>query len=239
MPTEHQTSTISRRRVAQGAAWAVPVIAVGAAAPNAAASPCTETHTYDWSIYTSGTYTTTINAAGATTTMTITSNQPRGNVGSPSNNLRVWNGPDGGFPSTAKYLEVALRADSTTTKFSQTVTFTFSSPVTNLTVTLADIDSSGGTSTPAFQEGVYITSAASFTTSVPSGSTLSGTGTQTDPWIAQLGYSVPATSDSGNAFAYFAGPVTSFSVTLFDVIDPISSSSGHSIDVFNMTFVGC
>lgn len=233
MTNDQASTTISRRHVAQGAAWSVPVIAVGAAAPNAAASPCQELKTVVWSNYT-GTYPTVVTVAG-TTTMAITSTLPRGNVSGPVNNLRVANGPDGGFPSTQDYLEIALPATNNNQLFTQTVTFTFSAPVTNLTVTLGDIDSAG--SLNVFQEAVYL-SPGGFTTNFV-GSTLTGTGTLADPWLATDGVSVPGTSGSGNVIVTYPGPITSFSVTMFDPYDPAGSSSGHSIDVFDMTFVGC
>jgi hypothetical protein len=42
MTQDNQTPTVRRRTIAQGAAWAVPVITVGAAAPAMAASPPNE-----------------------------------------------------------------------------------------------------------------------------------------------------------------------------------------------------
>lgn len=54
MSTGAQSSSITRRRLAAGAAWATPTLVVGAAAPATAASPCPAVaYTLDWDVDTS------------------------------------------------------------------------------------------------------------------------------------------------------------------------------------------
>lgn len=221
------STTVSRRRVAHGAAWAVPIIAVGAAAPAMAASPCPG-FAITWTGFATGAVppqprpSTPTGAPSMSWAASGTTSWP--------GNLRVNNTPDGGL--STPYLEIGLPGGGT---FNQTVTFTLDAPVTNLTVTIGDIDSSGG-ATPSFHEGVYLTPG--FTTDFR-GALLSGTGLAGDPWQGPLGTSIGAGSNAGNAVVTYAGPIASFSLTLLDLIPSIAAAGGHSIDFFALTFDYC
>lgn len=223
------STPVSRRRIAQGAAWVVPTVIVGAAAPVAAESPC-PTYTIDWAQFTNGTYpagtATTTPARTPPLTMTWASAGP--------GFVKVSSGTDGGI--TGSYLEIGVPGGGT---FTETVTFTLSAPVYNLKLIVGDIDSQGGAS-PVFQESAYLTwlTPPAF---VPGsvGSNLTGSGTAADPWVGASGVSVPGSSGAGNATVTFPGPITSFSLSIKDVIASATGAGGHSIDLFALNFEYC
>lgn len=216
------TKAISRRTIVRGAVWSVPVIAVAATAPLATASGCV-IKVIDWNTFSSGTTvtpSTVLSAAGSDVTARLTSS---GTTSAPFN-LVVTSGPDGGI--SGNYVNIALPGPGSR---SQTVTVTFSRPVTDVSFTVGDIDAQG----TLFQESVYL-APESFTV-LSQGSTLTGSGTAADPWVAAAGVSVPPSSSSGNAAVMYAGPIQSFSITLLDHV-PATSTSSHSIDLFNISF---
>lgn len=232
-------SPVARRRVAQGAAWVVPVIVVAAAAPMAAASPCSESHTFSWGSFvpnvpaaptapnTGG----TIASNSGANIMTVSTNRT---TGMPNNNLRVSTAADAGFPGGTPYLEIAMPLGVVGS--SQTVTFSFSAPVSNLSFTIGDIDSDGGAVLPWYHEGVYMGTAP---TTAVLGAAITGTGTSAaTAWHGPLGTSIGAGSSAGNVTLTYAGPLTTLTLTLVDLITS-TIGAGHSVDVFNLTYVGC
>lgn len=68
MTIEQQSGTIPRRQVVRGAAWAVPVVAVAAAAPRAAASPCASEPCLTTAVTNFGTSSSATNGWSLTTT---------------------------------------------------------------------------------------------------------------------------------------------------------------------------
>ncbi len=154
----------SRRAVTRAAAWTVPVIAVAAAAPAYAASPCdAKDVTMDWGntaqyktpTIDSGTYTIPDpDGAGPGQGLTLTvettflgSNTKLGNQsGNVNDNLLVTTNVGGSSASSLiLHQSPKVNADKTTgpsgNANKSVTTFTFSRPVTNLSFTLRDIDS--------------------------------------------------------------------------------------------------
>ena len=149
----------TRRTVARGAAWSVPVVVVGAAAPVAAASPCPPWHyvlawadpgttTYDRDSATSATATVTSLDAGApavTVTLSAVATEPS-KLDVRFDNLEVNGTPVGG---TTEYGLVVRQVEPRAADGSppgpgarQELTFAFDQSVSNLSFTVTDIDSS-------------------------------------------------------------------------------------------------
>lgn len=227
------STTLSRRRLAQGAAWTLPAVAAAAAAPAMAASlPCPPVSTLDWSIQPHGPSMNGVSVI-ATTPVTTPVTPPisvtisaTGDITGPDN-LVVMDGPDGGLPAGQDYLNVGFGGDCTC---QQVVSFTFSAPVYNLTFTLGDIDSYSGN---VFQEAAWLTPGFAISNQ---GASVSGLGTATNPFTATLGLNVPPESSAGNVTVLYPGPVTVVQLTMLDVFPVDAGASGHSLDVFNMTF---
>lgn len=195
---QQQTGT-TRRTVSKGALWSVPIVSIATAAPSAAASPSCAPGVVDWDALATGTLVgqTTVNGTTLTVTSTVSNDR----------NLRVTAGPQGGI--SQKYLAFSF-SPNVAARDTQTITFTFSRPVTNVSFTLLDLETVGtGTSgTTGFREGFSLSSG--FTVR-SRGSRVTGSGTAADPFT-NTGSALP-TETAGNVGISYAGPLTSFSIT--------------------------
>lgn len=161
---------ISRRTLAKGAAWSVPVIAASAAAPAYAASPCDGAcYTYDLGQHAAGTDangltgTATSSTCNRNTVVTTTLNKGgtpgtvSGTTGSSGKYSSTYNGkidyraeqtawpandpyPISGLSATDPGLVLNTGYNTTTT-----VTFRFPAPVTSASLTILDITRSNST----------------------------------------------------------------------------------------------
>ncbi|MEI2776298.1 MAG: hypothetical protein V9G19_10085 [Tetrasphaera sp.] len=198
---------VSRRGLARGAAWTVPVVAVAAAAPVRAASQL-RCGVLDWDSFAAGVVptaplATTVPGVTATPVVSYSSGTAPG-----SNSGKVMAGPTGGV--SGNYYRIGI--DNVKPNDIVTVTFTFSQPVTDLNFTMTDIDTHHVEGqNKGWQNMVYVSPAP--TTSSPAGNIL-GAGTATSPWHANAPYDAADTDGSDNVSVVYAGPITTVSITL-------------------------
>lgn len=242
----------SRRSVAGGLAWAVPVIAVGAAAPRAAASPCNpQAYTIAWDGAGGTTYSRTGNQSGTATadpdgagpvapitlsmSSTFTGTMASGNESGLTNqNFRVSAAEVGGLGTPGlQFEQTHTNARNTTPpqrNARQTVTFTFSEPVVGLTFTMTDIDTLNGD----FSDRVELSGTYTYAHST---TRTTGAGTQASPFRNTQNGDVANTQNFGNVQITYPGPVTSFSMTYWNAITSYSGVDRNQIvTIADMTF---
>ena len=244
---------LTRRRIAQGVAWAAPAVLLSAPARAIAASCQPQTLTTDWSSsaytrtsQTQATYQTTL-ADGHTETISFASTfsgnlQPGDPVAGLTTNLSARQGTYGGTTQSVIQIQ-QTNATLTGNKWSyasggsrtdrQEIVITFDVPVTDLQFTITDIDS-GGLGT--FWDKVEITGAA-YTYSIASSAQVVGNGSQASPFSPPT--SSQPVADSGgtaNVTITMAGPVTSFTLTYWNgvALSP-GQISRHGIYLTNFT----
>lgn len=133
MPSSAPSSSVSRRSVVKGAAWAVPAIVVAAPVPAFAASPCTPTTALD--DLTPGTTpgTITFQPSGVTATLTFSSSTPGGGTGATGEVAATSTTP------SWNYIELEMTRRLRQGSYVE-LTITLSQPVEGLSFTLHDID---------------------------------------------------------------------------------------------------
>ena len=205
----------------KAATWAVPTVAITTAAPAYASSQCLpETYAAPFTL---GKYDqatgkgTATTPNGATLSYTVTTSTT-GNIIIQAPNLSVYAPPTGFFNGLGDLREdgLQLQQKGGTGRYSdrQSVTVTFAQPVTNLTLTIADLDRTGGTSgTGAYKDAVTITPSPSF---VRHGSTI-GAGTATSPITTTGTSAVNSDTPSARATITLAGPLTSFTLDFWSL----------------------
>jgi hypothetical protein len=191
----------TRRAVVRAGVWTIPVVAATAAAPAFAASPCA-TDTAVWSSgWTNGAgkiVSGTSRVVGhATVTMSYS-----GDV-SAANNATVYTaGQTGGVSNALRFWDQNNKANT-----AQTVTIQFDKTVTNVSLTLLDVDSA----TNSFYDQVAVTPAG-FT--AVKGSQVIGTGTAADPFNGSTtNTAVAGTSTNGNVQLTWAAGLTQITFT--------------------------
>ncbi len=238
----------SRRSVAAGLAWAVPVIAVGAAAPRAAASPCNpQRYVIDWSGSSGTTYTRASSTAGLATvdpdgagpvlpvTMAIAttfvgSMQAGSETGS-NDNLRISTGQVGatGKPGLTFHQTLTGSYGGTPPQRGarQLVTFTFSEPVVGLSFKITDIDSNRGD----FDDRIELSG--SFGYAIANTYRLAGAGSAASPF-APTSSNRPVGTDSsdGNVTITYPGPITTFTMTYWNAVTSYSGVDRDQVVTF-------
>ncbi len=241
----------TRRSVALGAAWAVPTIAVGAAAPAMAASlpPCGIGAAVNYTMYYPSTVGTTMSATGDTFSpagcpvdLSAFTNTKTGTVTrNTTYNLKTYEtAGDFGQSSTpslsTKWIE--LYQSGAASGAYQEVVYVFSQPIYNVSFQVGDIDSDylGGTA-GRYQDQVVVnpgaTGGAAFTATPVDPSFLAGAGTNTVNSVqaaTNAGGTTPAGGPweqpltSTRALVTFnaAGPLTSITIR-YSNINPLSS----------------
>lgn len=195
------------RRIAVGGAvvWSTPMLQSVASAQ--ALPSCGFPKTLDWDTLPTNSIFTSTSVLGTTVSMAISGVT---NTTLLPDNGRILNTQAGGQVPTQKHLrfEMTPDNDSATNGSRQTITFTFSQPVTNVSFRFFDIDNLND----AWGDRIVInTTPFTFSTA---GSTVIGAGTNTNRFRnSQASNNLPATSDDGNVQVSFAGPLTSFSFT--------------------------
>lgn len=236
----------SRRAVASALAWSVPVVAVGAAAPRAAASPCPpQAYTLDWSQSTGTVYTRSSSQSGTAVvdpdgagpvapvtlsiSSTLTGAMSTGNEsGTQNQNLRVSPTTVGGTSSRGLQLEQTVtgsRSSAPGRSARQTVTFTFSEPIRDLRFTMTDIDATQG-------DFIDMVELSPGFTSAYDDRYLRGNGTQASPLRPVYWGDRPTSSNLGNATITYAGPLTSFTIVYWNAESQFSNADRNQIVTF-------
>ena len=255
--TEAQGLRASRRNVVRGAAWSVPVIAVATAAPAFAASPCDPrtNQVLAWDSTTTTNWTRTNSRSGSA------SYDPDGNGAIPALTLSVSTGYTGNmrpgyeFPNNRQNPSLRVSTpvgglsasglalyQSTTSTSPQgrneigTYTFTFSRPVTNLRLTLTDIDSAFGD----FWDVVEL-SAGYTVTNQGSGLVVDNGGpggTQRFYRNTNNGSVDNETGNAGNLGLQYAGPISTFTVSYWNGASQFSDDvdTDQVVYISDMTF---
>lgn len=151
-----------------------------------------------------------------------------------SDNLTVQNGPHGAI--NQRYLKLNQVPAQNSTNNGQTVRFTFSPAVTNLEVTLTDLDnsSSGWGDRVVMLEG-------GFASTAPPGSSVEGSG------IVIFGFlyfpfensanntNHPDTSPGGNIVLRYTGPITTFGLRYYNAAN--TGGANQRIGISDITFL--
>ncbi|WP_188778004.1 hypothetical protein [Marmoricola endophyticus] len=211
-------------------------MATVAAAPVFAASPQCQRQTVNWATYAPNSQQgATVTATGAQAAPISVTTNGTGNT-TAANNLTARNTQQG---AVTGYLALTLPAGTSQV---QTVTFTFSSAVTDLRFSLLDIDSASsttnGTTTVAYYDSVQPSTGFTFTR--PTGSTVTGSGTAAAPFIQPNNNTpVDPSSNAGNVDLVYAGPTTSVSIRYAQ--QGGSNSTVPVIGISNLSFLrsGC
>ncbi len=246
-------AALTRRSLARGAAWSVPVIAVAAAVPAFAASPCVTTFSYmlDWGNNAKTTYVAPI-GTGATKVGTASALAPTGSAAAPvgvtftstyvtnnstdrraSDNLTVPSTTNiGGLGANVQGLLVAHASTSSSRDgFRQQVVIHFDRSVSDLTFVITDVDSRDG----GWYDQIELTGTRTGTYNTR---TLTGSGTTADPWRnSSNNNSIGNTSSDGNVAIAYSTPVTDITLTFW------SSENGSNqlirLTDFAFTAAGC
>lgn len=248
------TRAVSRRALTKGIAWSVPTVVASVAAPAYAASCSPVSTTTPWTsanyvrtAETAGTYTVPDpDGTGPGTGMTVKVSSAFGNntkagnqAGTTNYNLRGITASRGGMTDTLALHQSpksnAAKTNTATPANSQTVTFTFSKPVTGLSFTIADIDSAARdfrdqvtvsgvvVSTPT--DSLYVQSSGGTATSISTNSRIDDA------------------SDAGNVKFTVSGTVTSITITYYNTTsasDPwIDGDQGVYISPLAFTYNPC
>ncbi|HSF97982.1 MAG TPA: hypothetical protein VLA55_04760 [Ornithinibacter sp.] len=217
--------SITRRTVSAGAAWAVPVIAMAAAAPAMATSQCVVTTNFD--DLTVGTRPTMLTFLPSSVTAVVTYTST-GNGGDDTPGDTGLVAATSTSPSW-NYLEIEM-LEPLTTNDSVTVTITFSAPVENLTFKLHDIDGLAN----QWRDTVRIDTAGF--TSVR-GANIIGTGVTGDPFRNQTEVDNPIETGVADVTLTWAGPVDAVTFTYLAGIS--GSSDNQHIGLGDISFTDC
>lgn len=241
----------------RGAVWATPLVAVAAAAPAYAASPCSTRYSYtlDWptgytrASATSGTA--TISGTGGTAvTMTLASTSVGANVPDAIRNLDV--PPNTGTPTTIDPVVTSLggRTGERGVRLQQTspagranrqvLTMSFSRPVSGLTFFITDIDT---ITNPAYSDRVELIGRTAQGASVAFGQTLdgiTGSGTEASPWLRSADQNVPENNAGAQVQVAFAAgaAVSTLEMTYWSAT---GTTQYHRVFIGRMSFtaLGC
>lgn len=244
---------ISRRTFARTTAWAVPTVAIGAAAPALAASSCPPiaykfdlNSSFTRSSNTSATLT-TADPAGApkpvtmTVTAAYTGNMKSGSetVGEANTNLTIQTGNVGGYSTGALTIAQTLTGSPSNYQRNALGTYTFSFTsggkpltVTGLSFTITDIDSTSGDfiDTVELTPGFTITNRSAALTG---GAVL---GNPIKPTSANAPQGIDAAG--GNLSVTYAGPLTGFTMTYWNSMSSFSGvDRDQTVFLTNVSFM--
>lgn len=247
--SELTESRPSRRAVTRAAAWTVPVIAVATTVPAYAAS-CAPV-TVSAANATGGNrvsnveYAVTFNAgtgASPTNVMTVKATYDSGMLvrddgpNGANDNFTIQN-PVGGLTTYGLVMAQRLASRTSNTGVYGHYTFTFTKPVTGLTFTLTDIDSTTGD----FWDAVWLSPGFSTPRLAPG---MTGAGTQADPIRQSNGNTAVnnASGTNGNATITYPGTISSFTVNYSNAqTGRITADPDQVVTIanFNFSFQPC
>lgn len=244
---------ISRRTFARTTAWAVPTVAIGAAAPALAASSCPPiAYTFDYSsTFTRASDTsaslTTIDPTGAPKPVTMTVNaaytggMASGSETRANDNLTINTGTVGGYNTGALTITQTLTGNHSNYQRSAYGTYTFSFTsggkpvtVTGLSFTITDIDSASGdfVDTVELSSGFTITKRSS---AVTGDATLANPARPTSTNAPQ-----DTAASGGNLSVTYAGPLSSFTMTYWNAMTSFPypySDRDQTVFLTNVSFM--
>lgn len=214
------------RRMAAGGAvvWASPMMQSVASAQ--AAASCGP-GIIDWDTFATGSVFTNTIVGNTTVSMAVSG---VANTTLQPDNGRILAGPAGGL--NQKHLRFTMSSDNGTNNNGsrQTVTFSFTNPVTNLAFTFFDIDNQTGNG----WGDRLVMNTAGYTSSIPAGGLVIGTGTNADRFRnSNANLNLANTDNRGNLTIQYAGPISSFS---FTYRNQVSTNSIQLISIGDMTF---
>lgn len=199
----------------RGVTWATPTVTISTLAPAYAAScvpvPFTaplNASTVKTTSKTSASGTASTTTAGATpVTYTITSVTGSGTVLGAANESTAGGGATSYYNGLGDLGTDGIQLQQNGGVAGQTVTLTFSRPVSNLTFTIADIDSAGA----GYYDIVYFSTAP---TTVRNGTAVKGSGTKASPLQAiNPNQQVNSDTVANRSAVTFAGSLTTLSIT--------------------------
>lgn len=214
------------RRMAVGGAvvWATPMMHSVASAQAEASCGL---GVLNWDTFTTGSAFTNTVIGNTTIAMSITNVV---NTTLLANNGRILAGPAGGI--NQKHLRFEMTPDNATAANGsrQTITFTFSNPVSNLQFTFFDIDNQNN----AWGDRIVMNTTG-YTFSVPAGGDVIGNGTNGNRFRNSVASNnLPATSNEGNLTITYAGPLTTFSFIYRNEAE--EGGQNQLISISDMTF---
>lgn len=219
----------TRRTLARGAAWAVPVLAVGAAAPASAASPCdpipyelawrdSSTTAYTQFSQTSGVVTVSSPSGGPVVGVSISASVSAPTLQLRPENLSMSTSTLAGLGQYGLILAQRLLAPANAVppgrSARQSITFAFDRPVSSLSFTVTDIDSDKAGDN--FVDAVEVTPDPD---SVTHGPWVTGLGTQASPARPtddNRPVDESGSSSDGNATFAVAGPVSALTLVYWN-----------------------
>ncbi len=182
----------------------------------------------DWDTFTTGSVFTNTIIGNTTITMTI-SGVTNTTLG--ADNGRILAGPAGGI--SQKHLRFTMSSTNGTSANGsrQTVTFSFSNPVTNVAFTFFDIDNQTGN---GWGDRIVMNTTG-YTFSIPSGGLVIGNGTNGNRFRnSNANLNLLNTDNRGNLTVNYAGPLTSFS---FVYRNEVNINSIQLISMSDLTFI--
>ena len=196
-----QPISISRRSLARGAIWSVPVLIASTAAPAIAASA--EPSRMLWSSFPQDITDRLRNPAMQTVDGTgITAALDRPLLAHPGDNWRPT--ADG---------RLVLRSNRVTAGDAlQTLTLTFEAPVTDVSVTVEDLDRDSRDDWPTFQDEVFIPEGSAPFSSAEMGSRVIGEGNSESPFRADDGVDGDFGGPEHQVTLTWEGPVSEISI---------------------------
>ena len=201
--TLDRRALLRRMAVGGAAVWATPMLHSIASAQAVPSCGPGGNGILDWDTFGTGTAFTSTAVGTITIGMTITNVV---NTTLLTNNGRVLAGPAGGISENHLRFEMTPDNDGTNSGSRQTITFTFSSPVTNVEFTFFDID----TVNNSWGDRIVMNTTG-YTFSTPPGSTVIGDGTNGNRFRNSNGNNNPGPTDNdGNLTIRYAGPISSF-----------------------------
>ena len=152
-----------------------------------------------------------------------------------STNHRVQAGPTGNITRNALTFAQTPKTDG-----GQNITFVFSAPIYELSFIITDIDNGitmtgdGEAGDEGFSERVVILPSGGYTSKVPTGSTVTGAGTATSPFMNNNVHSYHTDSPGGNLKISMAGPLSTFTIKFSN--GSIQNGSSQRIHLTSMLF---
>ena len=246
------TTTVrpSRRSVVRGAAWSVPVVSAAVSAPAFAASPCETTYSYrlDW-----GTtpYTKTgedgqavvappVAGPASLTVNFISTVSNATTVKRPATNLSVPTTLNpGGIGANERALRIEHASAITAGRANrQMIAISFTRPVTGLTFTITDVDSSNSAANGQTRNGWWDQVELSGVRNATLASGLTGSGTQAAPWKMVSNNTNAGTNDpAGNVTVTYPGEVSSITLTYWS--DTAGGNQAIALSDFVFSAKGC
>jgi hypothetical protein len=179
----------------------------------------------DWDLFTLGSVFTSTSVGGVTISLTVV---PLPSTNLTPNNTTVVASPSGGINEQA----LLFQQTSDALGVGQTVTFSFSSPVTNVSFTITDIDNSTG----QWADRLVIQTAG-YGFSFAAGTLMTGDGTVGTPFLnSNANLNLPHTDDRGNVTISYAGPISSFT---FEYFNGVATNGTQQIRVTDIAFEDC